>query len=235
LPVEPYHHEKHPAEQGNSGCNGKNTIHGEGLNGIGVRCYPVEKIPDLSSTVEGQGEALEVAVEVTAKVIDHALPDPDGAVVVQHGQPAQKEIDQYQAYAGNEENGLLWEGFQKCPGDRLSTQHIIDDDLERPRFQDFEHTNHKNLPQSYYERETVGPEVFEDLSSHGGTSPFNECKMGRRIRNVAEHPAATSQRTTSVTSIECLQTFAWDHSMLLVISSDSEKSCRPASGMDKSA
>jgi len=150
--------------------------------------------------VECQGEALEVAVEVAAKVIDHALPDPDRGVVVQHAQPAQKEIDKYQAHAANEQKGLLREGFQKCPGDRLSTQHIIDNNFEWPGFQDFEHTDHKNLPQSYDEREAVGPQVFEDLSSHCGTSPFKECKMkiGQPIRNVAEHPAATSQTKKSV-------------------------------------
>jgi hypothetical protein len=143
---------------------------------------------------------LEVAIEVTPKVIDHALPDPDSGVVVQHAQPTQKEIDQYQTYAGNKENGLLREGLQKRPGDRLITQHMIDDNFERPRFQDFEHTDHKDLPQSYYERDSVGPEVFEDLFSHGGTSPSRECKMkmGRPIRNVTKPLAAASQRTKSV-------------------------------------
>jgi hypothetical protein len=118
------------------------------------------------------------------------MPDADSGVVVQHAQPAQKEIDQYQAYAGNEDNGPLREGFQECPGDRFPTQHVIDNHLERPRFQNFEHADHKNLPQSQYERDTVGPEVFKDLLSHRGTSPFRESKkkMGRPSATLPRMP-----------------------------------------------
>jgi hypothetical protein len=64
-----------PIKRTGSRENGKKPVHGERLDAQCVGRNPIHKVADLLPAVEGQREALNMAIEVATKIADHALAD----------------------------------------------------------------------------------------------------------------------------------------------------------------
>jgi len=186
-PVHADHDEEHHAKEGDRRQNGENPIHGDGLNGVGIRRDAIKQITHLSSAVEGQREALEMTVEITPEIVHHPLTDLDRGVVVENRQPPQEQVNQHQAEAGKQEEHFFGIRRGKVPGDGFAAQHIVDDNFQGPRLQDFTGTDHENLKQRNRERNPVGPQIPQNFSSHGNLA-FVEVPVpaGLRLNDVTD-------------------------------------------------
>jgi len=178
---------------------GKTPVHDHRLDGKAVGGDAIQQIADPLAAVVGEREALQMGVEVAAQVVDHALPDPDRRVIVQHGQHAGGEMNNDDAGAGNDQQHARRQR-QQLPEEpaanrtarrwRLAAQHIVDDDLQGPGFEEFDPGDQEHLRQRPHDPPAVRLQVGQELADHRGVDAAMPC--GSAVRPSRRAPSGRS-------------------------------------------
>ena len=144
-------HDQHAAQQDHRREDRQDAVHDHRLNREAVGGDPVHQIADPLAAVIGQGETLQMRIKIAAQVIDHVLADPDCRVIVQQGQRAGAEMDDDDGEAGEQQQraGRQRQELTERAGRRrgFATQHVVNDDLQRPWLQQLEAGDQENLRQ----------------------------------------------------------------------------------------
>jgi hypothetical protein len=164
---------QHPAEQHHRREDRQEAVHQHGLDGEAVRRHPIHEVAHLLPRVEGEREALEVAVERAAHVVHHALADADRGAVVPERQRAADRMDEHDAEARREEQRAGAPAADDGEVELLPAEHVVDDDLERPRLQQLEPGDQEDLRQRHAEGPAMRPEIGQQLQEeHRGPFPL---------------------------------------------------------------
>ena len=222
-------HDQHAAEQHQRRQDRQQPVHDHRLHGETVGGDAVHQIADPLAAVIAERQPLQMRVEVAAQIVDHRLPDPDRRVVVPAGQRAGAEMHQHDADAGEQQQRQRRQAQQladrAADRRRLAAEHMVDDDLQRPRLQQLE----RRRP----ERPAPAPArpasdaISDRAEIWRSLQPFQTVSSGderlrptsRRCRSAARAPAIGSAGI----SLACRATA----SMMRCISRPKVASCQP--------
>ena len=129
-------------------------MHGEAVGGDAEH-----DVADLLPAVEGERQSLEVGVEGSAQIVDHALADTDRRVVVQEGQRPPDELDKDNPETGETQERERRPAFEQREARRFAAQDVVDDHLQRPRFQELEPGDQEDLGQGPGKAPPIGPQI----------------------------------------------------------------------------
>ena len=127
---------------------GSSAVHDHRLDGEAVGGDPVHQIADPLPAVKGERQPLQMRVEGAAQIVDHALADPDRRVVVPAGSARRRRDARRRCRCRRAAAATAPAGQQvaeRTADGGLAAEHIVDDDLQRPRLQQLEAGDQEDL------------------------------------------------------------------------------------------
>ena len=136
LPFERDHHDQHRDERRDRLDHRQHGAGQQRVHGVRVGGDTLDQIARFALGVEQQREPLQVAEQVACKRPGHVLPERQGGVAREHRGDRAHEVDHHLRDHHPHEQAVFAVGARhraQPVRDRLVADHVVDQDLQRPR------------------------------------------------------------------------------------------------------
>ncbi len=115
----------------------EDPVHRDGLNREGVVDDAHHQVADFAAAMESEREPLQMIEQLRAQIVDHPLADRNRDVVVRDGEQSEQRVQDDEADARGDEQLAARHRRNPRAHERRAAQHVVDENLERPRLEHF--------------------------------------------------------------------------------------------------